>query len=337
MVDQPPHSGLFVFCLLLSSAALSEAVGFNWPVHANASGKWLKAAIGTPPQFVRLALGDLNTGDDLRVSNATYDHWRSTTYEWEGIFYANEPPLQLGVKALESFVVGDDGVSFRKKPFRVINAALWTGGRPTVGWRRPTDGSDSFVTAVLREVDEPVVVFSFDRPKRNGDPPISGVVTFGTPPAARCAPDWKFVHEIPYTASPELPNQPQWTLNVTEFSFGDFSYEAAGQLLVSVEEERLVLPARYRDDFLHLLGATNETTVPCDSRVDLRFAFGPLELRVTADEYVDRTNQPHGTCGLHVHFAEISDREFGLSAAVFARYCLLLDYAHARVGFATRR
>jgi hypothetical protein len=104
-----------------------------------------------------------------------------------------------------------------------------------------------------------------------------------------------------------------------------------------VEEERLVLPARYRDDFLHSLGAANETAVPCDSRVELRFAFGPLELRVTADEYVERTNQPHGTCGLHVHFAEISDREFGLSAAVFTRYCLLLDYAHARVGFATRR
>lgn len=68
--------------------------------------------------------------------------------------------------------------------------------------------------------------------------------------------------------------------------------------------------------------------------MDILLTLDRAELRLTAADYMDRTNQTSGICGVRVSF--VDDAVVHLPASIWSRFCLLLDYENLRIGFSER-
>ncbi|KAI6238721.1 hypothetical protein M3Y99_00653800 [Aphelenchoides fujianensis] len=326
MSAHTPHSGLFVFFLLLSSAALSSAYDIVWTFYPDESGQLLKVTIGSPNQNLFLQLGDFRQFDNMRVSNGSYFITRSQTFEQTGLVY-DDQNNQIGVAGLETFVIGDDGVFVQDKPLQVINEAYWGTPYGSLGWMRPSDGSDSFVMSVLKEVDDTIVVFSFDEVQHDQQVLNSGQIRLGALPHDRCVDNWAYTPEGLVTQKAY-----QWSMSADEIEFGAYTYDSPGRVFLSLQDPVFAFPQSYLAPFLKALGAVDEQHVSCDVDVDFIFYIG--QIHVTADDYLDRTNEQSGHCALQTRITP--SRSFYLPSTIFLRYCLLLDYENFNLGFTER-
>lgn len=133
MAAQPPHSGLFVFFLLFSSATLTDAVVFDWPFTVEKDSLVLNLSIGTPreqplhslstpflaAQPLRVFVADFGENRaSLWVSNASYDLWFAALcfllISFQGLFFV---PVDGHLPRRVRGANRDDGAGgLRRKP-----------------------------------------------------------------------------------------------------------------------------------------------------------------------------------------------------------------------------
>ncbi|KAI6226317.1 hypothetical protein M3Y99_01305500 [Aphelenchoides fujianensis] len=331
MSGQPPHSGLFVLFLLFSSPVLSNAKAIEWTFTADgASHQLLKLSVGTPPQPLTVGLADFGECENLQVSGDVFTTGGSITFVQTGVYEQDEE--RVGVFGQDDVQVGDDGVAFRTKPFILFDPGVWideTDGR--ISWNRLDNASASFIQSVLKELDEQIVVFSFDQVTHSIDVFGSGVITLGARPTARCAPEWKYVPESPF-----LQPYDQWSTAVDEASFGAYTFDAPGYAHFSLFNTQTAVPKAIFDAFLQFLGAPDEFNVPCDATGDFVLTLGDVEIRLTPADYLDRSQEKsQDRCWVYMDYND-EGTDFFLPSTIWNKHCLLLDYAHLQLGFADR-
>ncbi|KAI6198229.1 hypothetical protein M3Y99_01897600 [Aphelenchoides fujianensis] len=292
---------------------------------------------GTPPQSMNVSLGEPANTDDVEVSTGAFTAAKSSSFEQTGIVY-DWRQYEIGVSGLDNFAIGDNGeLTVEQAPFQVMDADRFY--EPSSGlfsWRRQENASNSFIQTALQLLDEQIVVFSYDYVPQSIELPGSGVVTLGARPADRCGDDWKYAPEAEIR-----PNYTRWSMNADEVSFGAYTFDSPGEVsfgfqggVPEMENFGLEFPFAYRSAILKALGAQSETNAPCDVDVDIVLTIGKVELRVTAEDYVNHASEQSGTCALYLEFT--NDAIIDLPTTVWNRYCFLLDYENAQLGFATR-
>ncbi|KAI6231704.1 hypothetical protein M3Y95_00409800 [Aphelenchoides besseyi] len=286
-------------------------------------------SIGTPAQTIPIHL--VITGDypSLVVRDKAvgigYDNNSSSTFVQTGN-YQDIHNEKVGIAGTENFVIANTVIE-SGKPFGIIHRNYYeyskVGG--SLGFSQPTDGSTSFVQSILNEVDNQVVVFSYDSPSLT-----TGTVTFGGLDAARCDSNWINVPQV----APSSLNSNQWGVSIGEFSYGKYTYDKPGTAFFHIEDPEVFIPFSYSKKILDTLNAYNEFEVPCDNTVEFVFTIGQLEIRLTPEDYLTPSDNLD-SCYLNIIFT-VNEDEFIFGTSVFKKWCLSLDYEHSTVGFAQR-
>ncbi|KAI6238720.1 hypothetical protein M3Y99_00653700 [Aphelenchoides fujianensis] len=190
------------FALLLFVPAFASAV-VNWPWDQIAMEPQVTMAVGTPPQSLRVGLGDFGANHSSVLSLPYwFDVSASSTFNVTGRGFHEEKQV-FELNGTDDVSFGNENRTFLIKPL------LKSLDKGELGWNVPTDGSPSFVQSVLKELEEEVVVFSFDKPVYQYFYP--GLITLGGRPADRCGNHWTYVPTIPITRPED-----QWSLSVDE-------------------------------------------------------------------------------------------------------------------------
>ncbi|KAI6198209.1 hypothetical protein M3Y99_01898300 [Aphelenchoides fujianensis] len=304
--------------LLLRSAEVIE-----WPFETREEYALVAdLRIGSPRQTVNVSLALYSFG--LAAMNSplfhSFDQSASSTFDQTDVIY--DATGQIGV-------IGDDVLSIGKKTFQTpVFLTIWTADRLENGWpvnnvlgfSRPPGGS-STIDGLLEELDEREVVFAHDLVCLDADSySFAGYVTLGGRSNDRCGEQWTLV--------PNAATDGSWMVTVDKFSFADSSFSTPTPAYISWGSY-LTLPERHRAAIVQVFGDAF-ASLPCESPIEFAFAIGGLELRLKAADYLLLMSD--GTsCELQVQFT--TDEQFGLSAALFKQYCLLLDYSAEQVGF----
>ncbi|KAI6233999.1 hypothetical protein M3Y99_00853200 [Aphelenchoides fujianensis] len=319
------------FALLLLVLPALAAAEVNWPISTD--NYYSSVNITVANQVLGVILGDIGAGrsSNLWVSAVFFNVSSSPTFNQTAEILDNEN--RTGIRGTDDFTFGNENATFLNLPVDVLDVHpldYFTSGE--VGWNVPTDGSLSFVQSVLKELDEEVVVFSFDPAAFWTRAP--GLITLGGRPADRCGSEWTYAPTIPITRPED-----QWAIAVDEFSFGSSTIEAAGNLHFSFTSNAAHLPLKYQAPLTRAWGVPTigDGYVPCNTTLELVFRAGDVEIRLPATDYVTQPLDGHktGYCGLWIVFDAAED-EIQLPARILQRYCLLLDYAHLQLGIAPR-
>ncbi|KAI6231277.1 hypothetical protein M3Y95_00364500 [Aphelenchoides besseyi] len=328
------------FVLFASLLLTCRAKSISWPFYTyNNQSMFLDATIGTPGQFVRLWLSDnvLNNdddgvNDDLKVSDARnggiFNPDNSTSFVKTGNVYNYFGLEKIGIKGTETFKLGNGDVEVTK-PLKVLNEKSYyfneEHGQVSFGRSK---NSASFIESILSDLDEKVVVFSFD----DVDDDMSGVLTLGARPTDRCANDWILVPEHVF----DEQSWQQWAVEIDSLSIGKYSFGSPGQSVIDIYGSTILVPQSYYGQILRALQAGSLGEIDCDIQVDIVFTVEKQEIRIPPDDYVDRSlMSTFGQCYANIdpHFISTA---FYLPNSILKRHCLLYDYAGISVGFATR-
>ncbi|KAI6226149.1 hypothetical protein M3Y99_01324100 [Aphelenchoides fujianensis] len=321
------------FALLLLVLPALTAAEVNWPINSNLYFAAVNITVESTGQELRLNLGDIGwrSSFNLWVKASVFNVSSSPTFDQTAEIVDSEN--RTGIRGTDDFTFGNENATFLNLPVDVFDVGFpdsFTNGE--VGWNVPTDGSSSFVQSVLKQLEEEIVVFSFDPyPFLNRAP---GLITLGGRPADRCGSEWTYAPTIPITRPED-----QWAIAVDEFSFGSSTIEAAGNLHFSFTTSYTVhLPAKYEAPLTRAWGVPTVAGgyLPCNTTLELVFRAGDAEIRLPPTDYVGQSRSPDTVyCGLRIAFYGDED-EIELPAKTLQRYCLLLDYAHLQLGFAPR-
>ncbi|KAI6230289.1 hypothetical protein M3Y99_01075400 [Aphelenchoides fujianensis] len=319
--------------LLLFVLPALAAAKINWPFsYYNVDYTLLNITVTSSGQTLHLDFGDFGAGhsSNLYVAASYFNFSSSLTFNQTAEIVDSEN--RTGIRGTDDFTFGNENATFLNLPVDVLDVDVRGGEKiGEVGWNVPTDGSLSFIQSVLKELEEEVVVFSFDPYDFLTLAP--GLITLGGRPADRCSSGWTRVPTIPITRPED-----QWAVALDEFSFGYSTFEAAGSVRFSLRWGNANLPLKYKAPLYRAWGVASDARgLPCNTTLDLVFRVGETEIRLPATDYVSQNQHwtATGYCGSNIFFHDTED-EFTLPATIFQRHCLELDYAHARMGFAPR-
>ncbi|KAI6238575.1 hypothetical protein M3Y99_00681300 [Aphelenchoides fujianensis] len=76
----------------------------------------------TGPQSLTIDLGDFVVDDNLQLNAGVFLSDNSQTFVQTGVFNDSEFGEPLGVYGMDNFLIGDGGVSFKQKPFALLDA-----------------------------------------------------------------------------------------------------------------------------------------------------------------------------------------------------------------------
>ncbi|KAI6231188.1 hypothetical protein M3Y95_00355100 [Aphelenchoides besseyi] len=293
----------------------------------------VNVTIGTPGQSLVAWLNQEGFYNDLKVPDSrtggTFDPSASTTFVKTGDYYDYDGKTIIGVIGTDNFQIGN-GES-KNKSFKVTNIQSgFDEDFGQIGFARSNNNSASFIESILSDLDEKIVVFSFDSVQGQYPTLSSGMITLGSRPADRCADDWIVVPEHVY----DDETFEQWAVEIDELSIGKYSYTQPGQTLISFFESSIIVPETYYDQICNALHVDGMGNVDCDIQTEIVFTIGKQEIRMPPEEYLVQSSQS-GNCVVNIE-VRFGSENFVLPSYVLRRHCLLYDYSGINVGFSTR-
>jgi hypothetical protein len=119
-------------------------------------------------------------------------------------------------------------------------------------------------------------------------------------------------------------------------SAGKFAASQPGTIAIQIKGSRFGLSPDVYSSIAKVIGANDYGYIPCDNKVNIVFTIGGMDLTLTPEYYIDRSNVFNGYCSFLGHVYS-DDRFFTLPYTVFHDHCLLLDFKNKQVGFANKK
>ncbi|KAI6233326.1 hypothetical protein M3Y99_00926400 [Aphelenchoides fujianensis] len=320
---------MFSFWLLFAFSPLAvHSKSIRWTFQLeDINSISVNASIGTPPQVTSLLIATREKIPDLWVgvpaAAGTFNPNISTTFVETG---------DLIDPFIEGNVIGHDNRAVEQKPFGVVTDDEWFmdfAGWLGVGFPAPGSGK-TFIEAVVEDLDEQVLVITYDEMVLYLDEPIgSGVLIFGDRAPDRCGSEWA---EVPTALFAWDYWNNSWAFGIDEVSFSSYTFDSPGTAVLSYSDEWLGLPEPIYRAFAAAAGEFGFQQVDCGVQLEISFTMGGQTITLKPEDYIRK--KASDDC---IFLASIADgNQFELPTTFFKRSCVLLNYAQQTVGFAAR-
>jgi len=297
-------------------------------------------SVGTPAQTLQIQLlDDIFLPDlyfpDARTYNVGFNPDKSSTFVNIGDAFTNSE--KAGTNGTDTFTF-NDGITVRGKPLKVLyDFGRYSPDFGLMGIHRHqtiyTDCPDkkgnctNFVTSVVLDQKEPVLVFAFDKISPNSSNPFTGQLVFGEKPDKLCDPNWSLMPEVAY----QIFDVQEWAVDIDSITVGKYTFGNPGQTIIYFSDYIMVLPPSILASMLKALDSPSEKFVPCNSTTDIIFTLGEFDLHIKPETYLDRYGD---VCWFRA--LSLGDERFELPITALREHCLLYDYKKIQVGITKR-